>query len=37
MYAKLITPEGNWDPGIPCIGWGGVPIDAFCQNGNIPR
>ncbi|MBU7028886.1 MAG: hypothetical protein HXS48_18265 [Theionarchaea archaeon] len=39
MYAKLISdgPTGIWDPGIPCLGWGGAPIDAFCQNGNVPR
>ena len=37
MYAELISPEGIWDPGIPCVSWGGVPIDASCTNGNIPR
>ncbi len=37
MYARLIEPGGNWDPGIPCISLGGAPIDAPCQFGNTPR
>ena len=37
MYAKLVSPGGIWDPGIPCVSWGGVPIEASCSDGNIPR
>ncbi len=37
MYAKLISPGGNWDPGIPCVSLGGAPIEAPCANGNVPR
>lgn len=40
MYAKLITPDGNWDPGppgFPCVSYGGMPTDASCTVGIIPK
>ncbi len=37
MYAKLVSPGGNWDPGIPCLSWGGAPVDAPCSSGNTPK